>query len=135
MHRQIPLAYFMIFQLKLICYVFFTARKRICGKVMFLQASVILLTGGLRGWWGGMCGCWGGLHGFLGGMHGFLGGHVWFFWGVCMVFFGGMPGFFGGVCIGYDEIRSMSGRYASYWNAFLFFIFVHDFLVQQHPLV
>ena len=23
-------------------------------------------------------------------------------------------------CIGYDEIRSMSGRYASYWNAFLF---------------
>ena len=28
----------------------------------------------------------------------------------------------GGACIGYDEIRSMSGRYASYWNAFLFII-------------
>ena len=28
--------------------------------------------------------------------------------------------FSGGACIGYDEIRSMSGRYASYWNAFLF---------------
>ena len=26
----------------------------------------------------------------------------------------------GVACIGYDEIRSMSGRYASYWNAFLF---------------
>ena len=25
-----------------------------------------------------------------------------------------------GGCIGYDEIRSMSGRYASYWNAFLY---------------
>ena len=28
----------------------------------------------------------------------------------------------GGACVGYDEIRSMSGRYASYWNAFLFLI-------------
>ena len=26
----------------------------------------------------------------------------------------------GGACVGYDEIRSMSRRYASYWNAFLF---------------
>ena len=26
----------------------------------------------------------------------------------------------GGACMGYDEIRSMSGWYASYWNAFLF---------------
>ena len=25
-----------------------------------------------------------------------------------------------GVCIEYDKIRSMSGRYESYWNAFLF---------------
>ena len=25
-----------------------------------------------------------------------------------------------GGCIGYDEIRSMSGQYTSYWNAFLF---------------
>ena len=35
------------------------------------------------------------------------GGHAWLW--------EGMHG-----CIGYDEIRSMSGRYASYWNAFLF---------------
>ena len=26
----------------------------------------------------------------------------------------------GGVCMAYDEIRSMSGQYASYWNAFLY---------------
>ena len=32
--------------------------------------------------------------------------------GACMVAPGGVRGFF-------DEIRSMSGRYASYWNAFL----------------
>ena len=25
-----------------------------------------------------------------------------------------------GECVGYDEIRSMSRRYASYWNAFLY---------------
>ena len=36
-----------------------------------------------------------------------------------MVLFGrGMRGFFS--FFGYNEIRSMSGRYASYWNAFLF---------------
>ena len=46
--------------------------------------------------------------------------------GACMVFSGGMHGFFRGAwmvfqggCVGYDEIRSRSGRYASYWNAFL----------------
>ena len=49
---------------------------------------------------------------YLGGMHGFI-------WGVCVVLFGGgMCGFFS--FFGYNEIRSMSGRYASYWNAFLF---------------
>ena len=45
--------------------------------------------------------------------------------GVCMVarghvwLLGGMHGW-QGACVGYDEIRSMSGRYTSYWNAFLF---------------
>ena len=38
-----------------------------------------------------------------GGMHGRDGGHAWQ----------------GGVRGRYYEIRSMSGRYASYWNAFL----------------
>ena len=38
----------------------FTARKRSCGKVMFLYLSVILFTGGWGVWlWvqGGVCGC------------------------------------------------------------------------------
>ena len=51
----------------------------------------------------------------LGGMHGFIqGGMRGFIWG-------GVCGFFS--FFGYNEIRSMSGRYASYWNAFLFFDF------------
>ena len=49
----------------------------------------------------GVCGCSGGMVA--------LEGHVWLLWG------GGMCG------IQRDtEIRSMSGRYASYWNVFLF---------------
>ena len=39
----------------------------------------------------------------LGGVHGFI-------WGACMV---------SSVFFGYNDIRSMSGRYASFWNAFL----------------
>ena len=59
----------------------------------------------------------------------FLGGHAWFFpegGRVCMVFSGG-----GGACVGYDEIRSISGRYASYWNAFLLFKIV-KYCVQKY---
>ena len=41
-------------------------------------------------------------------------GSVWL-WGACVVA--------GGACIEYDEIWSMSRRYASYWNAFLFSFF------------
>ena len=63
-----------------------------------------LLQGGhvwlLQG--GGMCGCSGG------GMRGCLGGHAWL-----------LPGGVHGIRRD-TEIRSMSGRYASYWNAFLF---------------
>ena len=57
------------------------------------------------------------------------GGCVVFPWGACMVFpRGGMRGFSqGGAGVGYDEIRSMSGRYASYWNAFLLKQFFHKF--------
>ena len=38
--------------------------------------------------------------------------------GVCMAIRG--HAWLWGACMGYDEIRSMSGQYASYWNAFLF---------------
>ena len=101
---------------------------------------------------GGMCGCSGracmvapgGGHVWLllGGMCGCSqGGRAWLLWGgtcmvasrgACMVAPGGAcmvaPG---GVCVVapggghawfFDEIWSMSGRYASYWNAFLYFI-------------
>ena len=52
-------------------------------------------------------------------------GRVWLLRGACVVALGGVCGCSGGACVGYDEIRrywSMSGRYASYWNAFLFHI-------------
>ena len=72
-----------------------------------------------------------------------LGGHVWLLWrgvhgcsgGACVVapggrawLLGGMRGCSGGACVVawgcvrgfFYEIRSMSGQYASYWNAFLF---------------
>ena len=84
---------------------------------------------------------------YLGGMHGFIwgacmvlyggacvvlfGGVHGFIWGACMVLFRGacMVLFRGGMCVffsffGYNEIRSMSRQYASYWNAFLYLISV-----------
>ena len=72
-------------------------------------------------WWWGACmagGCMAGGH-VAGGMHGrgacMVGGHVW--QGVCMA---GRHAWWGGMRGRYYEIRSMSGRYASYWDAFLF---------------
>ena len=56
-----------------------------------VQGACMVLLGGMHGF------IWGGVHGFIwGGVHGLF-------------------SFFG-----YNEIRSMSRRYASYWNAFLF---------------
>ena len=87
------------------------------GHVWLLQ-GVVFSGGGMHGFFGGggmhgfcpggggMHGFfWGGMHGFcLGGMRGFCRGHAWFFLGGCAWY----------------QIRSMSGRCASYWNAFLF---------------
>ena len=64
------------------------------------------------------------------GMHGcweaciVAGGCVWLLGGVCgcqgaCMVVGGHAWLLGGACIGYDEIRSMSRRYGSYWNAYL----------------
>ena len=87
-----------------------------------------LLQGGVHGCSWGVRGCsWGGACMVaLGGMHGCSGGHAWLLPGGCMVALGGMHGCSGGVCgIQRDtEIWSMSGRYASYWNAFLFLLFL-----------
>ena len=99
------------------------------------------ILGGIRGFiWGGMHGfIWGagacvvlfggGVCGFIRGSAWFYSGGAWFYLGGCVHGFiwGGMHGFiWGGVrgffsFFGYNEIRSMSGRYASYWNAFLLF--------------
>ena len=89
----------------------------------------------------------------LGGGHVWLlRGHAWLLrggacvvaWGACMVLFGGacvvlfrggMHGFIRGGMRGffsffrYNEIRSMSGRYASYWNAFLFIQLSRKFVI------
>ena len=78
------------------------------GACMVGEACMV----GGHAWLGGMCGrghvwlggAWLEGHAWLGGMHGW--GSVW--QGACVV---------GGVV---RSIRSMSGRYASYWNAFLF---------------
>ena len=77
-------------------------------------ACVVLFGGVCMVLFGGACVVLFGGHAwfYLGGVHGFI-------WGACMVLFGrGMHGFFS--FFGYNEIRSMSGRYASYWNAYLF---------------
>ena len=85
------------------------------AKVMFSQVG-----GG-----GGMCGrgaCMAGgacVHG-RGGMHTWQGGYAW--QGVCMACM--PPG-------RYYEIRSMSGRYTSYWNSFLLVISFGHFYCPQ----
>ena len=107
----------------------FTARNEVAGGA-WLQGRACVVAGGhawlvgghawlvgghawLQG--GGMCGCQGacvvagGCVVCRGGMCGC--GGMWL-QGVCMVA--------GGACVGYNEIWSMSGWYASYWNAFLF---------------
>ena len=53
------------------------------------------------------------------------GGHAWLLrGGRVWLLVGGMHGCSrgGGVRGFFDEIRSMSGQYASYWNAFLFYL-------------
>ena len=83
--------------------------------------ACVVAPGGMSGFIGGACMVLFGGHVWF-----YLGGCAWFYWGACVVLFGGacvvlfggMRGFFS--FFGYNEIRSMSGRYASYWNAFLF---------------
>ena len=97
-----------------------------CGWCAWLLGGACVGARGHAWLLGGVCGCQGvcvvagGMHDceghvIVGDVYLVVGGCAWL-WGVCMV--GGMHGC-RGVCIGYDEIRSMSGRYASYWNAFL----------------
>ena len=89
----------------------------VAGGHVWLLGDMCGCRGGMRGCgehaWLGVCMVVGGCVWLYGGVHGW-GGHAWLLSGVCMV---------AGGCIGYNEIRSMSGRYASYWNAFLCFCY------------
>ena len=78
------------------------------GACMVLFGGCVVLFSGRHAWF-----YLGGVWFYPGGMHGFIRGHAWFYSR------GGMRGFFS--FFGYNEIQSMSGRYASYWNAFFFF--------------
>ena len=100
------------------------------GHAWLFPGGAWLLQGGVHGCSWGVCMVAHGGHAWLlwGACMVALGGHVWLLmggmcgcswggmrscsWGACMVAPGGVHGFF-------DEIRSMSGRYTSYWNAFL----------------
>ena len=100
------------------------------GHAWFYLGGHAWFYSGVCAWFypGGVHGfIWGGMHGFIWGVHGFIrgacvvlfGGHAWFYsGGMCGFIWGGMRGF--SSFFGYNEIRSMSGRYVSYWNAFLF---------------
>ena len=88
-----------------------TARKRSLRRLCFYRCLSFCPQGGCV-WllWGG--------HAWLlpGGMHGCSRGAC-----VVALGWGGVRGLLrGGVRGFFDEIRSMSGWYASYWNAFLF---------------
>ena len=95
---------------------------------------------------GGMHGCQGGVHRCRGAcvvmgegewVHGCRGGGVhgcrgcaWLWGGTCMVVGRGRA------CMGYDEIWSLSGRYASYWNVYLFwfhFFNLHSWTTSEIP--
>ena len=81
--------------------------------MVLFGAHAWFYSGGMSGFiWGGVCGfIWGACMVAPGGHAWLLPRGVWLLWG------GGVRGFF-------DEIPPMSGRYASYWNAFLFSMFV-----------
>ena len=95
------------------------------GECVWLLGGACMVFAGGHVWFlpGGACVVFAGGHAWFlpGGMRGFCqGGMCGFCRGACVVFAGGHAWFFpGGACIGYDEIRSMSRRYASYWNAYL----------------
>ena len=98
--------------------------------VLFSWGGVRGIIRGGRAWFYS-----GGMRGFIrGGMRGFIrGGMCGFIRGVRGFIRGGVRGFFS--FSGYNEIRSMSGRYASYWNAFLFLLFILGYIYHVRNLI
>ena len=104
---------------------FFTARKRSLGQGnIFTRMCHSVHREGVSGCGGVYMVAGGGIHGgrgvcvVVGSMRG-CGGWVCVVAGGTCVVAGWCVWLLGGGCAGYDEIRSMSGQYASYWNAFL----------------
>ena len=98
--------------------------------VLFRGACMVLFGGPCVVLFGGACmvlfggHAWfylGGVRGFIqGGMRGFIRrGHAWFYLGGAWFYSGGHVWFYSGGRAWFFQIRSMSGRYTSYWNAFL----------------
>ena len=83
------------------------------GGMWLWGASVVVgvcMVAGGHAWLWEVCAVVGGMHGCR--------GHAWW-WGAFVEA--------GGAIMGYDEMQSMSWRYASYWNAFLLmYIFTLD---------
>ena len=97
----------------------------IWGVCMVLFGVCMVLFGGCGFIWGACMVALGGACVVL-----FGGDMCGFIRGACMVLFrGGVHGFFS--FFGYNEIRSMSGRYASYWNAFLLVLLSMKSLVSR----
>ena len=101
-------------------------------------ACVVALGGHAWLLGGGACVvAWGHVWLLLGGMHGCSRGHVWLLWGGMHGCSGGhawlLPGGGGGMHGFFDEIRSMSGQYASYWNAFLFWRVIYPSFCHPRP--
>ena len=94
-----------------------------CGGHVWLQLGVCVVAGGSMHGCGGVCGCGGCM---------VAGGQAWLQRGAGVVAGGVHGGRWGVACVGYDEIRSMSGRYASYWNAFLLFLSLVSIMFRQY---
>ena len=94
---------------------FITARKRSLRRLCFYRCLSVHR--------GGACMVAGGVHAWL-----LRGACVVAPGGACVVAPGGMHGCLrGGVHGFFDEIRSMSGQYASYWNAFLLKLYLPSY--------
>ena len=101
--------------------------------------AYVVAPGGMRGcsWGACMVAPGGPCMVAQGGMHGCFQGDAWLLWGVCgcsrgacMVAPGGCAWLLWGGMDGIQrdtEIQSMSGRYTSYWNAFLLLYIFGEF--------
>ena len=104
-----------------------------CWGACLVARGHAWLLGGVHGCWGVVCMVAGGWCAWLPGACVIARGHAWLLGGICYLF-EGIMWLQGEACIGYDEIRSMSGRYGSYWNAFLFEGIIFKFRLNHFPL-